>query len=125
METKQQIFPPLPQYQHLTFDELKRQLSDDSPQVRASALAALGSPPLPSNLFLIAETIDDDENRKTPWFGFITVSWVGVVVLLETGDAKALELAKKAVSRWPTDERHHLASWLKDFPAYAKALNEF
>ena len=122
METTPRIFPPLPQYEHLNFTELVGCLGNDSPQVRASALAALGNGPLPQGFAPITTAIHDERNRKTPWFGFITVSWVGVVVLLETGDARALELAREAVNEWPSDERRHLISWLKDFPAYAQAL---
>ena len=122
METKQHIFPLLPQYESLTIDELKKLLDRDSPQVRASSLAALGSHASPECLLAIAEAVKDGRNRKAPWFGFITVSWVGVVALLETGQAPAEEIARKLVNEWSAEERQDLISWLKDYPAYVQAL---
>jgi hypothetical protein len=66
--------------------------------------------------------ISNTQNRQTLWFGFVTVSWVGIVALLETGNAQAQQAAREIVSQWDTDERNHLLSWLKDFPSYAQTL---
>ena len=122
METKQHIFPLLPQYEGLAINELKGLLSRDSPQVRASSLAALGSHASPESLLAIAEAVKDERNRKAPWFGFITVSWVGVIALLETRQAPAEEMARELVNGWNPEEKQHLISWLKDYPAYVQAL---
>ena len=123
METKQSIFPPLPQYQTLGLEELVRRLEDNSSQVRTSALAALGANYLKDGLRYIVAAIRNERNRKTPWFGFITVSWAGVVVLLETGDALAQQEARMLLQEWDNDEKQHLRSWLKDFPEYTQALD--
>ena len=122
MPTKQTIFPVLPQYEHLDVNELVNRLDHDSPQVRASALAALGNKAGEQSLGTMIKAIKEERNRKAPWFGFITVSWVGVVSLLQSGDGQAQKLAREIVSEWDPDEKQHLISWLKDFPAYAQAL---
>ncbi|MBO2010368.1 HEAT repeat domain-containing protein [Hymenobacter negativus] len=122
METNQHIFPVLPQYEHLNLDELVDCLNHKSPQVRAGALAALGNSHWEQGLAPIVKAIKDAENRNTPWFGFVTVSWVGVVALLKTGDPTAQKLAREIVQEWGIEERAHLISWLKGFPAYAQAL---
>lgn len=123
METKQRIFPPLPQYENLDFNTLLNQIQHNSPQVRASALAALGGKMLDRSADYIVEAIKDERNRKTPWFGFITIAWVGIVVLLENGDKATHEIAKQLVNEWDEDERKHFISWLKDYPDYVQALN--
>jgi hypothetical protein len=122
METTQKIFPPLPQYAKLDFADLLQHLHDESPQVRAGVIAALGGK-LPQSLEHVVLAIQDERNRNTAWFGFITVSWVGVVVLLENGDTKIHTLAKSIVHEWDTEERQHLLGWLKDFPEYAQMLD--
>ncbi len=122
METKQRIFPLSPRYASLSLSELKQLLNDDSPQVRSNALAALGSCFPSESWDIIAEAIRENRNRKTPWFGFITVSWVGVVVLLETENEYAQKIAKKVVDEWNEDEKQHLISWLKDYPTYVQIL---
>ncbi|RZK16154.1 MAG: hypothetical protein EOO56_20620 [Hymenobacter sp.] len=116
------IFSALPQYSALPLEELVNGLQHASPQVRAQALAALGSLPSATTLAPMVAAITNAQNRQTPWFGFITVSWVGIVALVETGEAQAQQAAREIISKWDTDERNHLLSWLKDFPAYAQAL---
>lgn len=122
MSVQQQIFPVPPAYKDLSAEELISRLQHASPQVRAQVLAALGSLPSATTLAPMVAAITNAQNRQTPWFGFITVSWVGIVALVETGEAQAQQAAREIISKWDVDERNHLLSWLKDFPAYAQAL---
>lgn len=122
MSAQQQIFPVSPAYKDLQVEELVNRLQHTSPQIRAQALAALGNMPSATTLTPMVAAINNAQNRQTPWFGFITVSWVGIVALLETGEAQAQQAAKEIISHWDADERNHLLSWLKDFPTYAQAL---
>lgn len=86
-------------------------------------MAALGAKASDHTSGYIAEAIRDEYNKKTPWFGFITIAWVGVVVLLENGDETTHTIAKQLVDEWEADEKTHFINWLKDYPDYVQILN--
>ncbi|GAB2781968.1 hypothetical protein HNQ93_001147 [Hymenobacter luteus] len=86
-------------------------------------MAALGAKVSDHTSGYIADTVRDEYNKKKPWFGFITIAWVGVVVLLENGNETTYATAKQLVDEWEADEKAHFINWLNDYLDYVQILN--
>lgn len=115
METTESIFPQDEALLSRSTDNLIQDLSSDSYFTRGRALVGLGN-----RLSREAELADQllmairsPVNRRTPFMGFVMVSWIGIIMLLSKGNENQLNRLKTVIERWPKNELDDIRSYLK------------
>lgn len=114
--TKLEILPPDEQTAALPTEQLLAHLNSESPHLRARVFAGLGKRlhEGPHVFERVLDAIQAPENRLTPFFGFITVSWIGVTAVLENGNAKQVQRVANVVRQWSATEQDDLLHHLRD-----------
>jgi hypothetical protein len=110
------ILSPDEETSALSTKQLLAALDDESPYLRGRVLAGLGERLHESPLVFerIIRAIKAPKNRTTPFFGYIMVSWLGVMSVLENGTKEQIHLVNQLVKEWDITEQEDLQYHLKN-----------
>ncbi|WP_310397310.1 hypothetical protein [Hymenobacter sp.] len=111
-----EILPPDAETAALSTTQLLAHLNDESYYLRGRVIAGLGRRLQESSEVFTAvlTATQDPTNRQTPFFGFIMVSWLGVIAILENGSDLQKNVLKQLLENWPKQELEDLRVYLAD-----------
>lgn len=110
------LLPPDEETAALPTPQLLAHLDDESYYLRGRVLAGLGKrlQESPEVFAAVLAATQAQKNRQTPFFGFIMVAWLGVVTILENGNAAQKGALKDTLQGWSQQEREDIQAYLSD-----------
>lgn len=110
------ILPVDEETNSLSTSELIAYLNDESFFLRARVIVGLGKRLRESSeaFHALLLATQDPKNRYTPFFGFIMVSWLGVITIMENGNVEQKAILKGVLKEWSSQEREDLQAYLAD-----------
>lgn len=110
-----EIIPPDEETAALSTEQLLYNLTSESPYLRGRVLAGLGKRLNESPVVFnkVMEAIEMPENRYTAFFGFIMVSWIGIIAVLENGSETQISAVNELVKKWSPTEQEDILYHVK------------
>jgi hypothetical protein len=115
------ILPTDDKMQAMSNEELIQLLLHKSAIIRAKAIPTLASrmnteQSLKTHIF---EAAQETRNQTSVFFGFVKVSWIAVISVLQYGNQEDKEQVKKIVEQWTDSERQSIIKYLKDYEGFS------
>jgi hypothetical protein len=115
------ILPTDDKMQAMSNEELIHLLLHKSAIIRAKAIPTLASrmnieQSLKTHIF---EAAQEAGNQTSVFFGFVKVSWIAVISVLQYGTQEDKEQIKRIVEQWTESEKRSIINYLKDYEGFS------
>ncbi len=115
------ILPIDDKMQAMSNEELIQLLLHKSAIIRAKAIPTLAArmnieQSLKTYIFEAAQEL---RNQTSVLFGFIKVSWIAVISILQYGNQEDKEQVKRIVEQWTESEKQSIIKYLKDYEDFS------
>lgn len=119
------ILPPDEKFSPLPTQQLIDNINDSSLIVRARIITVLGTRLNESPLIFkeIRDAIINPVNKQARVMGLTSVSWFGIITVLENGTVAQKADINHIMSSWDTQDKQDIIHYLNDFPEYIKHLS--